>query len=58
LILTGEFDIELEKKMAKERHSELDNSKYFMFEIGGHCVNIDKSLVVNKIVIDFIRGIS
>ena len=29
-----------------------------MIEIGGHCVNIDKSLVVNKIVIDFIRGIS
>jgi pimeloyl-ACP methyl ester carboxylesterase len=54
LILTGEFDIELAKKMAKEWHSELDNSKYFMIENGGHCANIDKSLEFNKIVIDFV----
>ena len=56
LILTGEFDIELAKKMAKEWHSELDNSKYFMIENAGHCANIDKSLEFNKIVIEFING--
>jgi pimeloyl-ACP methyl ester carboxylesterase len=58
LILTGEFDIELAKKMAKEWHSELDNSKYFMIKNRGHYANNDKSLEFNKIVIDFIRGIS
>ncbi len=58
LMLIGECDIELSKKMAKEWHSELDNSKYFMIENAGHCANIDKSIEFNKIVIDFIRGIS
>ena len=58
MILTGEFDIELAKKMAKEWHSELDNSKYFMIENRGHYANNDKSLEFIKIVLDFIRGIS
>ena len=50
--------IELAKKMAKEWHSELDNSNYFMIENGGRYANIDNSLEFNKIVIDFIKGIS
>lgn len=53
LILTGEFDIELTKKMAKEWHSELDNSEYFIIENAGHCANIDKPLVFNKVVKEF-----
>jgi 3-oxoadipate enol-lactonase len=56
LILTGEFDIELATKMAKEWHSEFDNSKYFMIENAGHCANIDKPLEFNKILIEFIDG--
>lgn len=56
LILTGEFDIELAKKMAKEWHSEIDNSKYFMIENAGHCANIDKPSKFNKIVLEFIEG--
>jgi 3-oxoadipate enol-lactonase len=56
LILTGEFDIELATIMAKEWHSELDNSKYFMIENAGHCANIDKPLEFNKILIEFIDG--
>lgn len=56
LILTGEFDIELSKKVAKEWHSELDNSKYYLFENAGHCANIDKPVEFNKIVIEFING--
>jgi len=55
LILTGEFDIELAKKMAKEWHSEIDNSKYLMVENAGHCANIDKPIEFNKIVMDFIE---
>ncbi len=54
LILTGEFDIELAKKMAKEWHSDLDNSEYFIIENAGHCANIDKPLVFNKVVKEFI----
>jgi pimeloyl-ACP methyl ester carboxylesterase len=56
LILTGEFDIELAKKMAKEWHSRIDNSKYLMIENAGHCANMDKSLEFNKIVMEFIEG--
>ena len=56
LILTGEYDIELAKKMAKEWHSAIENSKYFMIENAGHCANIDKPLEFNKIVTEFIEG--
>ena len=55
LILTGEFDIDLATKMAKEWHSALDNSKYFMIENAGHCANIDRPLEFNKIVEEFIE---
>lgn len=56
LILTGDSDIELSKKMAKEWHSELDNSKYYMIKNAGHCANIDKPVEFNKIVMEFIEG--
>ena len=56
LILTGEFDIELVKKMAKEWHSRIENSKYYLIENAGHCANIDKPLEFNKIVKEFIEG--
>jgi pimeloyl-ACP methyl ester carboxylesterase len=55
LILTGEYDIELSKKMAKEWHSEIENSKYYLIENAGHCANIDKPLEFNKIVKEFIE---
>ncbi len=54
LILTGEFDLELSKKVAKEWHTNLDNSEYFIIENAGHCANIDESLVFNKIAKEFI----
>ncbi|MEN8121273.1 MAG: alpha/beta hydrolase [Bacteroidota bacterium] len=56
LMLIGEFDIELSKKMAKEWHTEIENSKYFMIEDAGHCANIDRPLEFNKIVKEFIEG--
>ena len=56
LILTGEFDIDLAKKMAKEWNSEIDNSKYFMIKDAGHCANIDNPNEFNRIVIEFISS--
>lgn len=56
LILTGEFDIDLAKIMAKEWHSEIDNSEYFMIENAGHCANIDKPLEFNEIVGRFLQN--
>jgi pimeloyl-ACP methyl ester carboxylesterase len=55
LILAGEFDIDLAKKMAKEWHSELDNSQYFMIENAGHCANMDKPAEFNELVEKFIQ---
>ena len=55
LILTGEFDIDLAIKMAKEWHSELKNSNYLILKNAGHCANIDKPLEFNKIVHEFIE---
>jgi pimeloyl-ACP methyl ester carboxylesterase len=55
LILTGEFDIDLAKIMAKEWHSEIDNSEYFMIENAGHCANIDKPIEFNELVERFIK---
>ncbi len=55
LILTGEFDIELSKKMAKEWHTEIENSEYFIIENAGHCANMDKPIEFNKLVINFVN---
>ena len=55
LILTGEFDIELAKKMGEKWHSELNNSKYYMIENAGHCANMDRPNEFNKIVKEFIE---
>ena len=54
LILTAEFDIELAKKMAREWHSDLDNSEYFMIKDAGHCANMDDPLEFNRVVNEFI----
>lgn len=53
LILSGEYDIELSKKMAKEWHSEIANSKFIMINNAGHSANIDKPLEFNNILKDF-----
>jgi len=55
LILVGEFDIELSKKIAKKWHNDIENSEYIMIEDAGHCANIDKPLGFNKIVMEFIE---
>jgi pimeloyl-ACP methyl ester carboxylesterase len=55
LILTGEFDIELAKKLAKEWHANLDNSEFFMIKEAGHCANMDDPLEFNRLVKEFIN---
>ena len=58
LILTGEFDIELVKEIAKEWHTEIDNSEYFMIENAGHCANIDKPDLFNRTLETFLVGLN
>lgn len=54
LIMTGEFDIELAKKMSQSWHSDIKNSEYYIIENGGHCANIDEPQIFNKKVEEFI----
>lgn len=54
LILTGEFDIDLATKIAKDWSSRLDTSTYLEIENAGHCANIDTPLKFNTIVDNFI----
>ena len=56
LMLIGEFDIELSKKIAKEWHNDNESSEYLMIEDAGHCANIDRPVEFNKTVMDFIEG--
>ncbi|XOU95010.1 MAG: alpha/beta fold hydrolase [Candidatus Kerfeldbacteria bacterium] len=55
LILVGEFNIELSKKIAKELPTEINNSKYFMIENAGHCANMDNPNKFNEFVNNFIK---
>jgi len=54
LILTGEYDIELSKKIAKEWHNDIESSEYLMIEDAGHCANIDKPVEFNRVVEEFL----
>ncbi len=54
LILAGEYDIDLAKKLAKAWHTETPQSKYMMIQDAGHCANIDKPLVFNILLKEFI----
>jgi len=55
LMLIGEFDIELSKKMAKEWHNDIESSEYLMIEDAGHCANIDKPIEFNRVLMEFIN---
>ncbi len=58
LILTGEFDIELIKEIAEEWYTEIDNSEFTMIEDAGHCANIDKPDLFNRILKTFLVGLN
>lgn len=55
LILTGESDIELSKKIAKEWHNKLKNSEFYVIKNAGHCANIDNPNKFNELVNAFIK---
>ncbi len=54
LIVTAEFDIELAKKLAKEWHTNSENSEYYIIKNAGHCANLDNPLEFNSLVKEFI----
>jgi pimeloyl-ACP methyl ester carboxylesterase len=57
LILTGEEDNSLAKRMAKSWHTEEPQSKFYCIEKAGHCANMDNPEVFNKIVYNTIISI-
>lgn len=56
LILAGEFDNDLNIKMAEEWHSKINNSELFVLKNAGHCANIDKPFEFNTLVETFIQN--
>lgn len=56
LILSGEKDIDLAKKMAKQWHKDEPNSEFFFIENAGHCANMDNNQKFNEILVEFIKN--
>lgn len=54
LILTGDKDIELARRMSEKWHISEPSSRYHIIENAGHCANMDNARVFNKLVFDFI----
>ena len=54
LILAGEKDNDLAKKMAECWHNEEPDSMFHIIENAGHCANMDNSERFNNIVLDAI----
>lgn len=54
LIMVGEYDVDLAKKMAKKWHEEEQNTEYCVIMNAGHCVNIDEPIAFNERVKTFI----
>jgi pimeloyl-ACP methyl ester carboxylesterase len=55
LILSGDKDIELAKRMSKKWHESEPASKFHMIENAGHCANMDEPNKFNRIVMSFIK---
>lgn len=55
LILSGDKDIELAKRMSKKWHDSEPTSRFQMIENAGHCANMDDSYAFNRIVMSFIK---
>ena len=54
LILAGDSDIEVAKKMSEQWHKEEAQSEFLFIKDAGHCANMDNSVMFNKVVFDFI----
>ena len=54
LILVGERDQEIAKKVSEQWHKEEVQSEFLFIKDAGHCANMDNSEMFNKVVFDFI----
>ena len=55
LILSGDKDIELAKRMSKKWHDSEPASSFHLIENAGHCANMDDPDKFNSIVMSFIK---
>lgn len=55
LILSGDQDLELAKRMSKRWHDTEPSSKFIIIENAGHCANMDDADRFNSIVSSFIK---
>ena len=56
LVLTGEHDIDLARKMAKEWYTHLNSKEEDLLKDAGHCANLDQPQAFNERVHAFIQG--
>lgn len=56
LILSGDEDLELARRMSKKWHESEPSSNYYLIEKAGHCANMDNAEEFNRIVMSFIQG--
>ena len=57
LILSGDHDLELARRMSRKWHDSEPSSKFFLIKDAGHCANMDRSEKFNEIVINFLRSV-
>ena len=55
LILSGDNDIELARRMSRKWHDHEPTSKFYEIENAGHCANMDNADEFNRIVMSFIK---
>lgn len=55
LILSGDKDIELARRMSRKWHDSEPTSEFQMIENAGHCANMDDPDTFNRIVMRFIK---
>lgn len=55
MILCGDKDLELAKRVSKKWHETEPTSKYFLIEDAGHCANMDNAEEFNRILIEFLK---
>ncbi len=56
LILCGESDIDLSKRMAQSFHESEANSVFVFIKGAGHCANMDAEEEFNNILMNFLRS--
>ncbi|MFO7978926.1 MAG: alpha/beta hydrolase [Bacteroidales bacterium] len=58
LILSGDQDIDLAKRIGRDWHDREPGSRFQLIENAGHCANMDNPGMFNRVVMEFIqRGV-